>query len=174
MLVRSIVLITVFLSYFTGTVAAQTVPRTASGKPDLQGIWQVQNRASYDLQSHTARYDVLPGMGVVLDDEIPYQPWAREQKNANFVNRKTTDPLSKCFLPGVPRIMYMEHPFQIFQAEEHVAITFEWTQVFRLIYTNGQQTMYPGFNSWMVYNPPNLFKIAILKNKFAYSIIIFQ
>ncbi len=149
MLVRSIVLITVFLSYFTGTVAAQTVPRTASGKPDLQGIWQVQNRASYDLQSHTARYDVLPGMGVVVDDEIPYQPWAREQKNANFVNRKTTDPLSKCFLPGVPRIMYMEHPFQIFQAEEHVAITFEWTQVFRLIYTNGQQTMYPGFNSWM-------------------------
>ena len=73
---------------------AQTVPRTASGKPDFQGIWQVQNRASYNVQSHTARYDMLPGMGVVVDDEIPYQPWALEQKNTNFVNRKTVDPLS--------------------------------------------------------------------------------
>ena len=33
--------------------------------------------------------------------------------------------------------MYMEHPFQIFQMRDAVAMTFEWQQVFRLIYTNG-------------------------------------
>ncbi len=41
----------------------------------------------------------------------------------------TADPLNSCYLPGVPRIMYMEHPFQIFQTAEHLAITFEWSQV---------------------------------------------
>ena len=42
-------------------------------------------------------------------------------------------------MPGVPRIMYMEWPFQIFQTRDHIAMTFEWSQVFRLIYTNGSK-----------------------------------
>jgi hypothetical protein len=149
MLFRSAALLTVFLTFSAEAVFAQAVPRTVSGKPDLQGIWQVQNRASYNLLSHTARQDMQPGMGVVVGDEIPYQPWAAEQQLANFENRQTDDPLSKCFLPGVPRIMYMEHPFHIFQTDERVAITFEWTQVFRHIYTGGQQQMYPGIEMWM-------------------------
>jgi len=33
--------------------------------------------------------------------------------------------------------MYLEWPFQILQTREHIAMTFEWTQVYRLIYTNG-------------------------------------
>ena len=44
----------------------------------------------------------------------------------------------ECFMPGVPRIMYMDFPFQIFQTRDHVAMTFEWSQVYRLIYTNGK------------------------------------
>ena len=51
-------------------------------------------------------------------------------------------------MPGVPRIMYMEFPFHIFQARDHIAITFEWSQVFRVIYTNG--TAGPdGISFWM-------------------------
>jgi hypothetical protein len=45
--------------------------------------------------------------------------------------------------------MYMEFPFQIFQTNDHVAITFEWSQVYRLIYTNGQPTLHEGIESWM-------------------------
>src|SRR3954470_14923457 len=41
-----------------------TLPRTADGKPNLQGIWQVRNRASYDLQDHAARYGMPAGHGV--------------------------------------------------------------------------------------------------------------
>jgi hypothetical protein len=128
---------------------AQPVPRTADGKPNLQGIWQAHNRASYDLQQHVARYLMPAGESVVERDEIPYQPWALEQKRKNFASRATADPLASCYLPGVPRIMYMEFPFHIFQTPEHVAITFEWSQVFRLMYAQNQPTLHEGVESWM-------------------------
>jgi hypothetical protein len=117
-----------------GTVSAQTPPRTADGKPDLQGIWQAQSRAAEDLRALTT---------------IPYQPWALEQQRANFANRAASDPLGSCYLPGVPRIMYLDYPFQIFQNAEHIAITFEWSQVYRLVYMSDEPPLYAGIESWM-------------------------
>ncbi len=129
--------------------AAQTLPRTVDGKPNLQGIWQVRNRAAYDLQDHAAKDGMPAGRSVVVGGDIPYQPAAAAKKAENFANRKTADPLSKCYLPGVPRIMYMEFPFHIFQTRDHLAMTFEWSQVFRLIYTNGKAPLHAGVESWM-------------------------
>jgi hypothetical protein len=130
MLFRSMIVLTLA----AGAASAQTLPRTADGKPDLQGIWQAESLASDDLEAL---------------EPIPYQPWALEQKRANFASRATADPLVRCYLPGVPRIMYMESPFQIFQTGEHVAITFEWSLVYRLIHTSGEPQLYPGIESWM-------------------------
>jgi hypothetical protein len=128
---------------------ATPLPRTADGKPNLQGIWQVRNRAAYDLQDHAARYGMPAGKGVVEGGTIPYQPSALAKKAENFANRATADPLSKCFLPGVPRIMYLEFPFHIFQTPQHVAMTFEFSQIYRLIYTNGKPALHGGVDSWM-------------------------
>ena len=61
--------------------------------------------------------------------------------------RQTADPVEGCYLPGVPRIMYMEFPFQIFQTPEHVAMTFEWSQVHRRISMNGAPP--DGIDFWM-------------------------
>jgi hypothetical protein len=147
MLLRALLGFTVVV--IATTTNAQTLPRTPDGKPDLQGIWQVHNRAAYGLEYHEAKHLMPAGPSVVDGGEIPYLPAAREQQRRNFENRATADPLNQCYLPGVPRIMYMEHPFQIFQTRDHVAITFEWSQVFRLIYANGQPTLHEGIESWM-------------------------
>ncbi len=122
--------------------------RTADGRPNLQGIWQVRNRASYDLEDHRARHGMPAGRGVVEGGPIPYQPAALKKKLENFANRQTADPLAQCYMPGVPRIMYMEFPFQIFQTPDAIAMTFEWTQVFRLIHTNNTPPA-EGIEFWM-------------------------
>lgn len=117
--------------------SAGSIPRTSDGKPNFQGIWQVRNRAAYDLLDHAARHEMPAGRSVVEGGEIPYQPWAAAKRLENWSKRLTDDPLAKCYMPGMPRIMYMEFPFHIFQTRDHLAITFEWSQVFRVIYTNG-------------------------------------
>jgi hypothetical protein len=106
--------------------AQGSIPRAADGHPDLQGIWKVASRAADSLES-----------GLVQGGPIPYLPAAAQQRTKNFQARATADPLAKCYMPGVPRIMYMEWPFQILQTKDHVAMLFEWSLDYRLIYTNG-------------------------------------
>jgi hypothetical protein len=128
--------------------AAASLPRTSDGKPNLQGIWQAHSRAAFDLESHDAKLGMPASRGVVEGGDIPYQPWAAEKRAENFAKRQTADPLANCFLPGVPRLMYMEFPFHIFQMPTQIAILFEWSQVFRLIYTDGTAPP-PGIDFWM-------------------------
>jgi len=123
----------------SGLVAAQTsasLPRTADGKPDLSGIWQVVNTAAWDLEPHHARKDVPAGLGVVDGGVIPYQPWAIAKRGENFATRDASDPETKCLLPGVPRATYMPFPFQILQNERHIAIVYEYAHTVRRIFMN--------------------------------------
>src|SRR6202167_5607604 len=135
----AIALSTVFMAAAQRTPAPQqqALPRTADGKPNLQGIWQASSSAAADLQDHVASLNMLAGRSVVAGGVIPYQPWAAKQKAENFQNRQTADPLSKCYIPGVPRVMYLDFPFQIFQTPKIVTMAFEWEMDYRLIYTDG-------------------------------------
>ncbi|MGH9145786.1 MAG: hypothetical protein ACRD1Q_03690, partial [Vicinamibacterales bacterium] len=113
-----------------GQAPAYRAPRTADGKPDLNGVWQALNSANWDLEGHAAAMGPVPalgavfarppGLGVVEGDEIPYLPAAAAKKKENFANMLTRDPEVKCFLPGVPRAMYLPYPFQIFQGTDKI------------------------------------------------------
>ena len=118
------------------TGQTSTLPRAADGKPDLSGIWQAVTTANWNILAHPAEQDVPAGLGIVEGDEIPYQPWAAAQQRQNVVNRATADPERKCFLPGVPRIMYMPFPFHIFQTPNHIAMVFEYVHAVRRIDMN--------------------------------------
>jgi len=115
---------------------AYSPPRTPDGKPDLQGVWQTLNTAAWDIQDHPARLGVPAGQGVVEGGEIPYQSWAAAKKKENFEHRLTADPLTKCYLPGVPRITYMPYPFQIFQTPGSTVLIYEYVHAVRTIYTD--------------------------------------
>ena len=59
-------------------------PRTASGKPDFNGLWQVLNTANWNIQDHSGELGVPPDQGVVEGNDIPYQPWALAKKQDNY------------------------------------------------------------------------------------------
>ena len=133
-------------------------PRTSDGVPDLNGIWQAIGTAHWDLQDHPA-YEGLPGggaigavppgQGVVVGNDIPYQPAALQQKQQNFENRLTEDPEAKCYLPGVPRATYMPYPFQIVQGTDKILIAYGYAEAVRTIHMDMDDPEPPPLDSWM-------------------------
>ena len=123
-------------------------PRAADGKPNLNGIWQALSTAHWNLEAHTADDGIPAGQSVVEGNEIPYQPAALAQRRKNFETRTTADPLTKCHLPGVPRIMYIPFPFQIVQTPKYVSLLYEYSNVTRIVYTDGSPHP-PPLDLWM-------------------------
>ena len=82
-----------------GAAQAYRAPRTADGKPNLNGIWQANNTANWDIQDHAAKrgpilalgaaFSVPGGLGIVEGNEIPYKPEALAKKREN-ADRKST------------------------------------------------------------------------------------
>jgi hypothetical protein len=143
------------------TVSAQApayrAPRTADGKPNLNGIWQAINEANWDIEGHSAAPGrvlalgaedaVVPGLGIVEGGPLPYLPAAAAKKKENFEKRLSADPEIKCYLPGVPRAMYMPQPFQIIQSAKHIMMAFQYGGAVRTVYMDGH-TEAPA-DSWM-------------------------
>jgi hypothetical protein len=112
-------------------------PRTPDRKPDLNGIWQVLGTAHWNLEAHSASEGVPAGFSVVEGGTIPYRPQALAKRNENFHNRLTADPLRKCYMPGVPRAMYLPFPFEITQTPNHLLIAYEFAHATRTIFLDG-------------------------------------
>ena len=139
--------------------------RTADGKPNFNGVWQSLNEANWDLQAHEARAGVVtqkgvyeydyarvpaapvvalgaaagvPGsLGVVQGDgQIPYKPETAAIKQENSEHWIDRDPELKCYLPGIPRAMYMPYPFSIVQGTDKIHMTFAFSNAGRVIHLN--------------------------------------
>jgi hypothetical protein len=135
---------------------AYKAPRTPDEKPNLNGIWQALNTANWDIEAHSAAPGLVQDLGAigavpagsgVVEGELPYRPEALAQKNENYANRLKLDPEIKCYLPGVPRAMYMPYPFQIIQTQKQIMILHEYARAVRTIYME-DQTEAPA-DSWM-------------------------
>jgi hypothetical protein len=142
------------LGKWVGTIAAMIVvscamlpsvgsSKTASGRPDLSGIWQALNEANWDVEPHVATQGpldtlgaigaVAPGIGVVDGGKVPYLAGALSQRQNNFTHRRTEDPEAKCFMPGVPRATYLPYPFQIVQSDTDIMIVYQFAGAVRTI-----------------------------------------
>ena len=142
-----------------GQFAPYTPSRTADGKPDLNGIWQSLTTANWDLEAHGAGAGAYPqllgawgaepgGQSIVEGGVIPYRPEALARKKANFASRAKPsvpgdgvdpplgDPEMKCWMTGVPRMMYMPYPLQIVQTPNAVLITQEFNGNTRIVRMN--------------------------------------
>ena len=150
-----------------GTAPAQTPARTSAkaparieGKPNLNGIWQTMGGANWDLEPHSAApapkasnllgaIGAIPaGLGVVEGGEIPYLPAAVALREANRKNAPTNDPEAACYLPGIPRATYMNHPFQIVQGgNSDLLFVYEYHSANRAIEMKPVEV--PPIDTWM-------------------------
>lgn len=121
--------------------------------PDFNGVWQAITTANWDILDHpagpnpadrmTGAWGVQPpGKGIVDGNEIPYKPEALALKKVKAAKRLIVDPQNlhdsgdpeaKCYLPGVPRAMYMPYPVHIVQASDQILMTFEYRAATRMI-----------------------------------------
>lgn len=149
------------LLLLSGMVAAaegDSVPRTADGSPDFNGIWQAIGSSHWDIEPHAADFGPLvelgaigaipAGLGIVEGGEIPYTSEARAQQQQNKADWLALDPVVKCYMPGIPRANYLPFPFQIIQSPEHVVMAYEFASASRIVYMNRPDFEAPIF-SWM-------------------------
>jgi hypothetical protein len=126
--------------------SSYTPPRLADGKPDLNGIWEVRGKIDADLEGK------IGGKNVIVDPangKIPYKPEALAKKKELNAQRATMDPVTKCWMQGVPRIMYAPYPFRIAQAADQpvIAILSQYVHTVRNINMGGEHL--DGLDLWL-------------------------
>ncbi len=151
----------ILLSTLMAAAQAQPAarPATVAGHPNLNGVWQSITGAYWNLEAHTAEpLDQFWSMGAiaaipsgksVLKDggTIPYLPKALEQRNKNRAAWPEADPEAKCYMLGVPRSIYHNMPFQIFQGNGDYAISQPFAATNRVIHMKPIEDL--PVESWM-------------------------
>lgn len=142
--------------------AATAAPARIEGKPNLNGIWQVVNEANYNVEPHDSATSpsrlgerglgaiaaIHGGLGVVEGGVIPYKPEALAKRNEYRASAPTYDPEAACYLPGIPRATYMDHPFQIIQGGAgDILMAYEYASANRVIHVGPVGV--PSIDTWM-------------------------
>ena len=122
------------------------VQHLSDGHPDMQGYWNAGNNggAVFELQNHSkGRMPFFgPGQGAIVDPAdglIPYQLWAAAKAKDIFENHLAEEPELHCYESGVPKQMYVQFGFQIFQPANNFVFTWEFMHAYRIIPTDGRK-----------------------------------
>jgi len=145
---------------------AYRAPRTYDKRPNLNGIWQANNSANWDLEAHSAEASpvvtlgawggIPAGQSVVVGGSIPYTPAGLKKRAENRANRLARDQNKAdselaCFLPGIPRATYMPYPFQIVQSQNWILMAYEYDGAGRTINMDNKEPEMP-IDTWMGYS----------------------
>jgi hypothetical protein len=140
-------------------------PRTADGKPDLQGIWAASagghsleegaDPENARVQGQPAPQGERPNLIIdpTLDKRIPYQPWAAAKRNENLRNifaptrAEHIEPEDRCLPNGVPR-SNLRGQLQITQGPGYVLILYEWIHAYRYIPLDGAPHVAKDIQLW--------------------------
>jgi hypothetical protein len=129
-------------------------PRTADGKPDLSGVWEMKKdrpcppEGCADNQVVNQFFDI----GAGLPGGLPYQAWAKDLAKQRTEQNGKDDPSSHCLPGGLVKLHTNPFRRQIIQTPGLLVMLFERDATFRLIYTDGRpvpaEVDLPSFNGF--------------------------
>ena len=115
-------------------------PRTADGKPDLSGVWDIEHNRPCPPDGCG---DMMIGqefvnIGWSLKDGLPYQQWARDLVKARMALNGMDDPTSHCRSAGIVKTHTTPLFRKIVQTPGVILLLSERDTTFRQIFTDGR------------------------------------
>jgi len=149
-----------------GTAADSAAATAASdfsrieGRPDLNGLWQTNVAANWNLEAHSAEdLPSFPGLGAIAaipagisyveGGTIPYLPEALARRDANKAAWPEGDPEANCYMPGIPRATYLPFPFHIVQGNKDILFAYEFATANRTVYMDPDNPEPAVVPTWM-------------------------
>ena len=127
-------------------------PARVGGHPNLNGVWQALNTAEWNLEAHSA--SAIPswwplgalgatpaGPSVVEGGTLPYLPDGRAKRDANQAAYPDADPVTKCYMPGIPRANYMPFPFEIIQGDSDILFAYSFASANRPVHMDARSQL---------------------------------
>ena len=116
-------------------------PRSASGKPDLSGLWRGTRNLINDISAATQ-----PGELVML-------PTAQALLKERIANSQRDDPSAGCIPGGVPRTTFVgsSYPFRTVSTPDRLVILYEAIHTWRGIFADGRALPADMNPTWMGY-----------------------
>jgi hypothetical protein len=133
--------------------AAFTPPRTADGKPDMQGAWNASTTTgSQNIEEHPGDNGFFYRATKTLvvdpaDGRVPYQPWALAQRAKHLEHY--IDPFATCYPSGIPRQIYAPRGHHFLQSPGRFVVVSEWAHVSRVIRIDGSPHPGPNIRLYM-------------------------
>ena len=116
-------------------------PRTADGKPDFSGLWEIENTGGcppYGCADLPLSKEFL-NIGARLPGGLPYQPWAAELVKKRMADNGKDDPASQCQPAGAIRLFTFPQYRKMVQVPGLLVMLSERDVTFRQIFTDGRE-----------------------------------
>jgi hypothetical protein len=115
-------------------------PRTADGKPDLSGTWDIEHNRPCPPGGCLDFFigEEFVNIGWSLKNGLPYQPWARDLVRDRSEQNGKDDPVSHCLPPGVVKTHTTPLLRKIIQVPGLVVVLSEMDAHYRQIFTDGR------------------------------------
>ena len=127
-------------------------PRTAEGKPDLSGVWEVVGDTVMPTDGRI-RSKYVYNIASDLPDGAPFQPWAKALHEQRQGALGVGAPTERCLPHGIPDAMLTRTlPFKMIQAPGVTIILFEEFNNWRQVFTDGRPLPIDPQPAWVGYS----------------------
>src|SRR5207245_4353876 len=122
---------------------AAPTPRTADGKPDLSGIWEVVRAGTGQVVVGAdvpalSRTSPFFNIGTGLEGGLPLRPWAAELRARRVADHSKDNPDAHCLPLGLSQLHNHPQPRKIIQTPSLIVILYEANGGVRQIFMDGR------------------------------------